>query len=742
MTPERYVAAGAAVILAVGAWLATRLARRRMGSAIEPLGVFLFAWSVALGLFAIPWVKFTTSSVTAWLAIYAAILAFAGGCLVAYRLPMKGRPPNVEVERVDPRRLQIVLSVCLVMAWIGFAAFLHAVNDVIGWSKVFTDPQLVRTIQTTSTQFQSAYGPWKLLTYFGGIGFLLWTVGLRLRAFRGGASPLVVLGALSVVPYLFTTDRAQFVTTVVWTGLFHLVWRPVTQLRRAALILVAIGIVTLAGFMIIGSRRGTSIRNFPDIKRTLATQSLNSLVLPYLYLASDVPIFTQLLRDPNRPHTYGALTFRPVVKLASLAHLAGSPPSQFSSFYPVPFADENVASWLAPFYLDYGLAGCVLVPLLLGAGSASVAKFALSRRTLLTAWLLATVLLVAAATPVADKFSDPITWELVAAGLILGPILTGSSPRAFLYRARRPGTWTSKSGLIVGSLILALLAIPAVVAVVATRARPPDPANVAELRTVLRTAAAKAERADHRFGPQGSLALVSQLRLSSPNVNYTQLGSGAPPPVAGTVGVLSTRSATTFRVRSSRGQTIEITWITDGRGQGLYGPVVTRSEGLIVNGGFEPPLNDWSERLGPVANFGLDRRVRRFGLTSLRVTGTGVVGGPTALSQEVLDLPSKAAGSFYRLRLSYRTRRLSRSLAVEVELIYANGSYHFFPGYSLGAHPSIGIAKGTSRGWRLLEADAIARSRLAAIQVFAVDTGTAKLTGRAWIDGASLQRVG
>ena len=738
MTLERYVAAVAAVLLAAAAVITIRRAWRRLASPIEPLGVFFLVWSLTLGLFALPWIRFSESSLTAWLVIYGAIVAFTIGALAAYRLPLRFRHSERPVEAVDPRRLQIALTVCVLAAWIGFAAFLHAVNGVVGWSKVFTDPQLVRAIQTTSSGFQSAYGPWKLLTYFGGVGFLLWTLGLRLGAFRGRARWLAVVGALSAVPYLFTTDRALFVTTIVWTGLFHLVWRPIVRLRRAALILLTISVLTLAGFMVIGSRRGTTIGDFPAVEQRLTTQSFRSLALPYLYLTSDVPIFTQLMTDPNRPHTHGALTFLPAVKIANRLGLAGTPPTQFSAFYPVPFSAENVASWLAPFYLDYGIAGCLILPFLLGLGVVMVARYAFAHRTILAAWLLATVLLATAATPIADKFSDTITWELAAAGVILAPLLTGASPRDGLARLRQwrwPATPLART-LALGGVTLFI--VPIAVAVVETRARPAATGNLAALRRVLVNTNVRAQRAYRRFGYQDPLALASQLRLSEPNVNFAALTSQVPL-APGTVGVLSSPAATTLRVDSSNGQILEMSSESTGR---VLGPDLATGEGLLVEGGFQIPDDAWAPILGTVARLTLEKKVGPARTRALVVTGTGRLGSPTAVSQEVLDLPDKDAGAIYRLRVSYRTRRLSRPVAVELQLIYSNGSSQAFLGHPSDLHDSPGVPAGTVRRWHLLQVNAVARAPLTAVVAFPVDTGVTRLRGRLWLARVSLESAG
>lgn len=744
LTLQRVIVGGAAVILGVIVFFVMRVTRRRLGSAAEPLGIFLIAWTVALALFAIPWVNFTAPATTAWILVGASIGAFSGGCTVVYLLPSKSPAPTPKVERIDPRRLRILLFVCIILAWTGFVAFLHAVNDVIGWSNVFTDPQLVRSIQTTSSVFRSSYGPWKLLTYFGAIAFLLWTVGLRMRVFQGWSRPLVVLGAFSLVPYLFTTDRTEFVTTAIWTGLFHLVWRPFIKSRRAALGVVLAAVVILGGFIVIGARRGTTIRGFPDIQRSLTTQQFSSLALPYLYLTSDVPILTQLMRDPNRPHTDGAYTFLPAVKLAHLAHLSGPPPTEVAAFYPVPFSEENVASWLAPFYLDYGLLGCIVIPLLLGLGTAAVARSALRRRTFFSCWLLAAVLLVTAATPVADKFSDTITWELVAAGLIVTPVLLGYTPRTALDRlsVRRRGRLLSRSSPLWISAVLLVVVLPATVAIASTQGRASDPASTAELRADLLSSLVKAQRAYRRFGRQASLPLVSQLRLSSPDIDYTPLNTNGPPPAPGTIGVLSAPDAITFKVESSDGHTVQLTWVEAGQHRGTYGPTISSPDGLLVNGSFEPPLDDWHSSSGTVANIRLDHRVRFDGRTALRITGARHHGTAKVLVQQILDLPSVATGATYRLRLFYRTSHLNRNVAVEIKYSYAGGGYQFFGGSALAPHRLPGIPRGSSHGWRQIEVVATAQKPLTALQVFAVDSGTSKLTGTVWLDRASLNLVG
>jgi hypothetical protein len=108
-----------------------------------------------------------------------------------------------------------------------------------------------------------------------------------------------------------------------------------------------------------------------------------------------------------------------------------------------------------------------------------------------------------------------------------------------------------------------------------------------------------------------------------------------------------------------------------------------------------------------------------------------------------LGLPGPHQGRANRLVLRARTRRLNRRIQVELKLVYENGRFDFFLGRAVAGSPGlpksgVGVPPGTWRRWITVRVDAVARRRVDAIQVFALDSGPGPLGGTVWIDGLEL----
>src|SRR3712207_1861224 len=102
------------------------------------------------------------------------------------------------------------------------------------------------------------------------------------------------------MPYFFTGERTLLVTTLIWTTLFHLVWRPVHHWRRL-LIGAAAGLVALVVFFqVVGQQVDKTIETHPEIVAALNTRTLDDFALAYVYVTANIPTLSQLMEDPIR----------------------------------------------------------------------------------------------------------------------------------------------------------------------------------------------------------------------------------------------------------------------------------------------------------------------------------------------------------------------------------------------------------------------------------------------------------
>ena len=168
----------------------------------------------------------------------------------------------------------------------------------------------------------------------------------------------------------------------------------------------------------------------------------------------------------------------------------------------------------------------------------------------------------------------------------------------------------------------------------------------------------------------------------------------------------------------------------------------------LANAGFEEgTLTPWQIAGKRYASFGVTQRSSWEGQRSAKIlVGTARVRGSVVLGQLVRRAAGDARGSRYRLVLRVRTRDLSRGVPTFIKMKYDNGNFDFFPeraataASTARASSHTGIPAGTSRGWITITVDAVAKRRIAAMGVYAFDSGPDPLRGTVWIDGVKLSR--
>ncbi len=288
-------------------------------------------------------------------------------------------------------------------------------------------------------------------------------------------------------------------------------WRRLLAGALAAVLVLGVA------FSLLGGRVNKTIEQHPEIAAHLETDLFRERALEYVYVTGNVPTLSQLMDDPAAPRTHGAMTLLPGVKIVNATGLGGEPPEEVGAFYPIPFSTFNNYSWLGTFYLDFGLIGCLLLPLLFGALFTYVARRAGRAPTFLGAWMLSLALYVVAFSPLLNKLSTTLTWQYALLGPVLSPILMRGDPfsryRGWL-RDHRRAILAAAAGTIV-------LLVP--VATLAT-----DDDGAAE------TGAAIEARLERRRRSRGgdphdpiripeNVALASRLRVADPGMRYQGL---------------------------------------------------------------------------------------------------------------------------------------------------------------------------------------------------------------------------
>jgi oligosaccharide repeat unit polymerase len=726
MSTERILALAVALALAAGCVLEFRRSLRAGEGIVSVLGLFLAVWAISLGLFAIPWIRYDHTSVETWIAIYGSVATFSLGCLAARRR-VDGQvfAPATRWREFDPQRLRRLWLGAALLGLIGVCGYIHAVDVVVGWRTIFTNPSLVHHLQGSSAQFKSAYGSFTILTYFNYIGVLLWTIGLRSSAFSQRWRPAQIAGALSVLALLLTANRQLIFILCIWIVVFHLLWRPPVNLGRLLPRLGLAMALLVALFVAVGLARNSSLDSHPEIRRALTTQTAGAFVLPYLYATANVPLLSKLDSDPIRPHTYGEMTILPLVKVAHAARLVAAPPEETGAFYPIPFNSYNSSTWLGPFLLDFGLAGCLLLPLICGFLFTSTVSRAVRGRSLAWIWVASVAVYVTVFSPLNNQLTIALTWELALIGPLIVLLCAEGPGWRDLLRSLHARSRTAPTAIRIG-VVAAVVAAVAVLALAhAGIIGPAGPSLPGQI--------ASAVRLSSRTVQAGQLpdseVLASRLQAAQPAFTYVAVGDpGVPPSEPNVIGVNVAKDTATFVAQSARGQVTELAWSPS-------------ADPLLRNGDFSAPLSDgWQSFITGVATIARQRLAN--GTFAIEVTGTNrAPQGSTELAQTT-GLPQDAEmGARYELTMRVKRLRLSQTMYPRLRATYSDGTYESVAMSDAPRNPGTGIPPGSDRIAHTYTTILEAKKPLVDLTVFVVDTGSAAFRGGVQIQQVRLEPI-
>ena len=746
MTLERWGAAVAAATLLMLLALHLRRAHSHGTAPVYTVTCFLTVWGVSLALFAVPWIEYTTSSWLTWLVIYGSIGAFLAGALGAVRTS-SDRPGREESEQLLAGRVRIAWIVSLLLGLVGFMLFVRAIDTTVGWKALLEAPSLARSAQKTS-DFEAAYGLGKALTYLTGVSVLLWTLALREGFFRGRWRLVAGLQVLVLFPYFFSGERLSLLTALTWVVAFHLIWRPIGNLRRLVIPALAVGLCVSAYFYVIASQKDATIYDHPEIQAVLTSRAFEPVALPLLYMTANVPTLDRVMHDPIAPTSYGQLLALPIVKLAhSALPIEGVPPKDGDAFYPIPFTSYNSDTWLGTFYRDFGVIGCILLSALAGFATTFVLLVARARRTFLATWFAAVGLGAVVFSPLKNQLPDANTWELILLGPLVSAFVRTPKPAVAggtSFRTRLDQLRGHR--MLVAASLTGTVAVVAIVASGSTFREQPDPGSFSELAHTLRDGGRRLAEVYEAEGGAASRVVVSQLEVSDPGNDYEELSSpDESPSASGVVGVLSNTRGYRLRGLTDQGVALEVVGVR--RGPNNYvviGPRRVVTDTIVANGGFESGfLAPWVVSRGDGVDVALTTKAHRGAYALSLHYNRDSRGREGTLSQLVQELPIRSKGTRYTLREAVLRRTLSRQVVVGFQFIYRDGTSEYVAGGTRGVkvrslrRPS-GILEGSSDQWDEIVASAVATRPVTAIRVFALDTGRQPLSGRLTVDSVSL----
>jgi hypothetical protein len=337
------------------------------------------AWVIALVVVGTGLLNYQPISVTAWLIVTGAIIAFNLGSVIGVT-SLRGAgagtsPPGT--LRLVPLWAYVLL---LVLFSIGFAVYLATISRLYGLGTLVNDPIAIRgNTDVLYLEEFPLYG--KLLFYLGPVCFVL-TVFPRFvdRLPRTPLALRVLLVAYLAVAQVALLQRTNLFTSALWALGLYLVAgtrddvAPLVTIRARHLVVTAA--LCLVSFQVIAvalektSSAESGFRYSAD-----APLRDSALAMPLHYAASGLPAFGVLVEsrntrwptvdDPwwgdNNPQTWGVATFAAPAKVVpGLRRWEDLPP-----FVRVPVS-TNVYTWLEPWYRDFRAPGAILGALVAG----------------------------------------------------------------------------------------------------------------------------------------------------------------------------------------------------------------------------------------------------------------------------------------------------------------------------------------------------------------------------------------
>jgi oligosaccharide repeat unit polymerase len=351
------------VLLAAGAG-AVYLSRILYRDVFTPLCTYVSIWLACLLLFRLRLVDYYGLEIRTVILIGTSILAFVAGCIIAGC----GKDPSEDgchlSGTLHHESFELVIKVLFALNLVGTLVFAYRMNSSYGLTTYITDPGIIRG------DFDE-WGRVGLLALLMMLDYPLvvcsWVHYLLTKKWRWFT--IVSLLLVLVQTYL-RTDRGSLTVYVIsmlslwlyWNRWRSLNWRILRRLGVIAALL-------LTYFLAVGLLYGKLVSEHTDVfdQRDFRVNSEAGLVLatPYIYATASVLGFQEAMRDVD-DRSWGTHTFFPVARaLYGLGILHERPEGFTFDFYLVP-VPVNTYTHLIAYYQDFGIAGVILLPLILG----------------------------------------------------------------------------------------------------------------------------------------------------------------------------------------------------------------------------------------------------------------------------------------------------------------------------------------------------------------------------------------
>jgi hypothetical protein len=416
---------GAIALAALAVWISSRC----FAHPVSPFSVYYVAWFSSLALYAAGWIGYTPVRTSTWSMIALSLAAFGAGWLIPFLAwDARGVRSSGELRRgISEARLYQAIRFCFVLGAIGLATFLYSVHSTLGLAAYIEAPHEIRQAMSAGGEVSEGIKPFNWLNVSNVVLASLYLFALGGRRRR---QVWFVLG-FSVAAVLLMEDRTRFFYATLWAG-FMLSYSMKLQAKKIVAGLGIVSAILLAQFIAVAAWLGKVAENSPLLMDAAHGSSAwgnvtVALLPPYMYATSSFPALQAYLDTAPRA-THGAMTFYPVFKLLKLVDPTLESPAIVADFVSIPF-EANTFTWLHQFYTDFGLAGVLMGPLLVGLLVSGLYFHMLRTRDFYSTYATALLCFCLTLSIMVNHLTQGPAWFFLASGAVI----------AFYIRAPQTG---------------------------------------------------------------------------------------------------------------------------------------------------------------------------------------------------------------------------------------------------------------------------------------------------------------
>jgi oligosaccharide repeat unit polymerase len=347
------------------------ISRRWFGSAFAPFGVLITVWTFCLGSIHLGFIEYERLRAETMLIYFGTLFAFAIGCLVVKkRFGSHIDSSQPEISQTLIAQLRLTVFITFAFCLIGNVFYYRELDSLIGINSLWVDPTAVRFEESVGDLRRSEGFTLSFLRIFTLPSFVFAIFYLQVAKARERLWLFVII-AVDLFAELLGSGRTGMFTALSWGGLSLIYFR--MSLGRALrfswqklCIVICLFILLVAYFQFTSTRleKDVSADEENVVHLPAAFEGLDNLLL---YSTCGLVAFQEMLAEPNFFPDNGNLTFGFASRILNqLMPDRFRYPEYVHPFIDIPFP-INVFTYLDAYFLDFGYAGLVIFPPLIGA---------------------------------------------------------------------------------------------------------------------------------------------------------------------------------------------------------------------------------------------------------------------------------------------------------------------------------------------------------------------------------------